>query len=359
MRVSVIVINRNREKLLRRCLESLFRQTFTDFEIVVVDNGSTDGSRDAVRGVVTPCCPLRLVELEGNRGFAAGCNAGIREAQGELIALLNNDAEAEPGWLQALVKAMETSSRVGMCASKILFWGTEVLDKVGHLMYLDGQNRGRGTGELDRGQFDRPEETFFPDGCAALYRRRMLEEVGGFDERFFAYGDDADLGLRGRWLGWKCLYVPEAVVFHHHSATSGRFSPQKVYWIERNRLWLAVKNFPLPLLLLSPFLTLYRWSWNLAGAVLRRGPAGEFGREHSRRLLVRTILRASWDGLRGVGGMWRERRALRRARRISDWDFVRLLFRFRISARTLALKEHPRALPPFSPSLVLPPEPRL
>ena len=124
--------------------------------------------------------------------------------------MLNNDAEAEPGWLAALASAFEGRPDVGMAASKILVYeDPRRIDKVGHLIYPDGQNRGRGTGELDEGQYDRVEEVLWPDGCAAMYRRAMLDEIGGFDEDFFAYADDAELGLRARIAGWKCLYIPQ------------------------------------------------------------------------------------------------------------------------------------------------------
>ena len=232
------------------------------------DNGSRDHSLEN-RGV-------RLLPLTGNRGFAAAVNLGVLQARGELVALLNNDAVASPEWIEQLMSGIGASPDVGMCASKILFHGSDVIDKAGHLIFPDGQNRGRGTGERDRGQYDVTQEVLAADGCAALYRKEVLKQAGGFDERFFAYAEDADLGLRARWLGWRCLYVPEAVVHHHHSSTLGPYSPRKIYWVERNRLWLALKNFPLPLLLLNPVFSGYRLVWNLSAALLRRGAAGNF-----------------------------------------------------------------------------------
>src|SRR5207253_10307584 len=130
------------------------------------------------------------------------------QARGQYVALLNNDAEAEPGWLAALVRAAQGAPDVGMFATKILRYDhRDVIDKVGHLIYPDGQNRGRGSGESDRGQFDQQEEVLLPDGCAALYDRRVFETAGLFDEEFFAYGDDAEMGLRARLAGWRCLYI--------------------------------------------------------------------------------------------------------------------------------------------------------
>lgn len=342
--ISVIVVNFNRADLLRACLLSLRGQTFSDLEILVVDNGSTDSSRAEVRQMSEEDARIRLVTLAVNTGFAAGCNYGIREARGELIALLNNDAEADPEWLAMLASAVNRHPQFGMFASKILFFGSTRIDKAGHLIYWDGQNRGRGTGESDRGQYDREEEALFPDGCAGLYRKKLLEEAGGFPESFFAYGDDADLGFRARWLGWRCLYVPTAVVHHHHSSTMGRFSPQKVYWVERNRLWVAARNFPLCLLLLNPFFMLYRWKWNFLAGMMGRGAAGHFRKQSSGWQMTATALRAIWDGIAGLPRCFRVRRENMRRRRITTLDFLRTLWRFRISARDLAFKDQQQAL---------------
>ncbi len=335
--VSVVVVNHNRAELLRECLVSLQRQSYRPLEILVVDNGSEDHSDAVVASF--PKGLVRLTSLGRNLGFAAGSNIGIRESKGDMVALLNNDAVARSCWIEKLVEAMQSSIQIGMCASKVLFWGTDVIDKAGHLMYPDGQNRGRGTGEEDRGQYDRQAEVFFPDGCAALYRRQLLNDVEGFDDSFFAYGDDADLGIRARWKGWKCLYVPEAVVHHHHSSTSGPYSREKVYWVERNRFWLAVKNFPLPLLLLSPILTMNRWAWNLLAAALGRGAAGNFRREISLTALLLEVLRSQRDGFRSLGEMLRKRRLIMASRRISRLEFYRLLLQFRISARKLSFED--------------------
>ena len=222
--VSVIVVNWNRCNLLRSCLQSLSQQTGVSFEVIVVDNGSTDGSVAMVRSEFAAARPfaLKLIENRENLGFCAANNQGIAAAGGEFVALLNNDAEASPEWLVALLQAFRGRPEVGMAASKILAYGeSRIIDKAGHLIYLDGQNRGRGSGQLDQGQFDRPEEVLWPDGCAAMYRRSMLEQIGGFDEDFFAYADDAELGLRARIAGWTCYYVPGAVVLHHRGATLG------------------------------------------------------------------------------------------------------------------------------------------
>jgi GT2 family glycosyltransferase len=334
--VSVVIANLNRKDLLASCLNSVFAQTFPDFEVVVVDNGSTDGSVGFLRSLSDS--RLRLVELPENRGFAGGCNAGIAISRGRYIATLNNDAEADSSWLERLVAAMESGPRVGMCACKILFHGDRRrIDKAGHLIYLDGLNHGRGSGEPDLGQYDAGGEVLFPDGAAALYRKEMLDEVGWFDESFFAYGDDADLGLRGRLAGWNCLYVPNALVYHIHSATAGEFSTLKAFLIERNRLFVAVKSFPLPLLLISPFFTAVRFAFHAYGAVFTVGSSGQFARGTSRVALLTAILRAYWSGIQHLPAMWRSRMKVRRSSRMSDTAFVSLLWKHRIKLRALTL----------------------
>jgi len=235
--ISVVVVNWNRRDLLRACLASLQAQQGVAFETIVVDNGSSDGSP-----AVAEEFGATVIRNAENRGFCAANNQGIAAARGEFVALLNNDAEADPGWLAALVRACSKAPGIGMAASKVLVWEDPGrIDKVGHLIFPDGQNRGRGAGAIDHGQFDREEEVLWPDGCAALYRKSMLDAIGGFDEDFFAYGDDAELGLRARIAGWRCVYAPDAVVRHHRGSTMGKGSAARLELIERNRVLLALK----------------------------------------------------------------------------------------------------------------------
>src|ERR1051326_1952717 len=170
--MSVVVVNWNRRDLLSACLASLARQQHPGFEVVVVDNGSQDGSAAMVeRMAASYPVPLRLIANRENLGFCAANNQGFAASDSELVALLNNDAEAAPGWLSALESAIRRYEDIGMAASKVLVWeDPSRIDKCGHLMYPDGQNRGRGSGQRDQGQFDRLEETLWPDGCAAMDR---------------------------------------------------------------------------------------------------------------------------------------------------------------------------------------------
>ena len=333
--VSVIVVNHNQRQLLRRCLRSLGAQSFTNFEILVVDNGSTDGSRDLAND--PSLLRARWIWNPGNAGFCAAVNQGIEIARGSYIALLNNDAEARPDWLGALVESLERRPAAGMAASKILNGrDPAILDKAGHLIYPDGQNRGRGSGERDRGQYDRVEEVAWPDGCAALYRRELFDHVGGFDEDFFAYGDDAELGLRARIGGWKCVYVPGAIVHHRLGSTLGQYSEQRIFLIERNRVWLAAKLFPWRLLWLNPFYFLLRLVLTAFSALAGRGDAGAAKRSIGISGLLKCIIKAEVAALAGLPAMLRKRREIRSFRRLTPAEVAEVIHRFRLPLADLA-----------------------
>ena len=328
--VSVVVVNWNRKELLRACLASLARQTGVECETIVVDNGSTDGSAELAGGEFG----ARVIRNAENRGFCAANNQGIAVARGEFVALLNNDAEAEPGWLAALGRACASRPDVGMAASKVLVWeDPHRIDKAGHLIFPDGQNRGRGAGALDRGQYDREEEVLWPDGCAAMYRKSMLDQIGGFDEDFFAYGDDAELGLRARIAGWRCIYTPEAVVRHHRGATMGKGSGRRLELIERNRVLLAVKLFPWSLLVLNPVFFAVRLGAGFAAARRGSGDTSHFPGFAGKWTMARALVRGDLQALRLTPRMLRKRAEIARIRRLSPPDVRRLLLANRLSLR--------------------------
>ncbi len=341
--ISVVVINWNRKDLLRACLNSLATQTFTDFEVIVVDNGSSDGSIALVKGMNLPF-PLRLIENQENRGFCAANNQAFAVSQAKYVALLNNDAEADPAWLAAMFNAIRVKpdvgeSDVGMVASKILVWeDPRIIDKCGHLIYPDGQNRGRGTGQIDEGQFSRQEEVLWPDGCAALYRRAMLDEVGGFDEEFFAYADDAELGLRARIAGWNCLYAPGAVVRHHRGATLGLNSAKRLTLIERNRVLLVVKLFPWNLLWANGAYQLIRIGAGIAAALRGKGEIRRYPGAQGKLTAATAFIKGTLSALPMIPSMMRKRKAFRSKHRLSPKQVRRLLLRFRIPLRELSEK---------------------
>lgn len=340
--VSVIVVNWNRRELLLACLRSLCLDQGALFEVILVDNGSTDGSLDAVSAETWPF-PLRVIRNQANRGFCAANNQGIAASRTEFIALLNNDAEAEPQFLHHLRRAFEKGPRVGMAAAKILVWDNpRLIDKAGHLIWLDGQNRGRGTGEVDVGQYDEEQEALWPDGCACMYRRSMLEEIGGFDEDLFAYGDDADLGLRARIAGWTCWLMPKAVARHHRGATLGLASSTRLRLIERNRALLAVKLFPGTLLWLNGVYHLARLLAGAKAALLNRGEISRFSRPMDRLRAAAALLQGNLQALALIPRTWKKRRAFRPLHRLSPREVRRLLQQYRIPLKTLS----EQAIPP-------------
>jgi GT2 family glycosyltransferase len=330
--VSVVVVHWNNPHLLG-CLQSVVDNGTRGLEVIVVDNASTDG--EPARAAAACGRLVRTIRHPHNVGYTRGANAGLRQARGRYVLLLNNDAEIAAGCVERLVAAAETDARIGICCPKILVaQDRRLIESVGHWIYPDGVSRCRGRFEIDRGQYDRAEDVLVPSGCALLVRRAMLDDIGLLDEDFFAYCDDTDLGLRAQLRGWRCVTVPSAVVYHWGGSGS---SPLKAFLNERNRLWVAIKCLPLPFLLLAPFFTLLRFAFLAAGVVLRRGPAGRFaagdttawvpegalnGMQDTAWLshtgsplaLLGVLRHAVTSGLRGLPRMWRKRRAIQRSR---------------------------------------------
>jgi GT2 family glycosyltransferase len=322
----------NRKELLRECLHSLMRQQQVSIEVILVDNASSDGSAEMVE---TEFPRVRIIRNTTNEGFCAANNQGIKVGTARLVALLNNDAKADAHWLHHLMLAIESNPSIGMVASKVLVYDDpRRIDKVGHQIYFDGQNRGRGSGELDNGQYDTMEDTLCPDGCAAMYRREMLDEIGGFDEDFFAYADDAELGLRARIAGWGCLYAPKAVVRHHRGATLGVRSMRRLHLIERNRVLLAAKLFPWSLLWLNGLFYLARLTAGIWAALNGRGEISHFPGFSNKLKVAAALFRADLEAISMLPRIFRKRRSL--TRRLSTMQILQLLWRHRISLKTLS-----------------------
>lgn len=339
--VSIVIVNWNGKALLEECLRSVYCQSFKAFEVVVVDNGSTDGSVDAVKKSF-PEVVVR--ENKENLGFAKGNNIGIGAASKETkyILTLNNDTVLDRSFLTELIGAAEASPEtVGMWAPKILsIEDNSVIDSVGGLLiYPDGLAKGRGRLETDNGQYDLQADAFIPSACAGLYRKKMLAEIGGFDDEFFAYCEDTDLGLRARLAGWEAGSVPKAVVFHHYSATGGRYTPFKAYLVERNRVWVAVKNLPMPILIKGFFYTKWRYMVQVYGIIAGKGAGARFAEGFSRFGLVSILFKAYLDAFLGITGMYKKRQGIQRSRKVSTSEFGRLLRKHRLSASDLGLKD--------------------
>jgi GT2 family glycosyltransferase len=237
---SIIVPNYNGAPFLGDCLRSLERQTFVDAEVIVVDDASPDGSAEIVPNEFPS---LRLIRLGRNGGFARAVNIGIAAARGEFVALLNNDAVADAGWLGELIGALERHPEAGSAASKILLADDDsTLVSAGDVYRRAGVPNSRGVWERDSGQYDDETEVFGACGAACAYRRAVLDEIGGFDERFFMYCEDVDLAFRAQLRGYRCIYAPRAVVRHRLSATGGGVLAS--YHCGRNFVWLLAKDVP-------------------------------------------------------------------------------------------------------------------
>ncbi|MHB1293898.1 MAG: glycosyltransferase family 2 protein [Anaerolineae bacterium] len=239
-RASVVIPNWNGMSLLRPCLDSLRRQTTRDFEVIVVDNASTDGSQAALAAEYPE---VRVLAQTRNLGFAAGCNVGIAAARGDVLVMLNNDTEADPAWLAALLDALDRYPESGSAASRIMLYDNRhVLHSAGDLYQTNGLPNSRGVWQPYGPPYDVEEPVFGGCGGAVAYRRAMLDKVGLFEESFFMYCEDVDLNWRAQLAGWPCIYVPQAVIYHRLSATGG--GKLASYYVGRNTIWVIARNMP-------------------------------------------------------------------------------------------------------------------
>jgi GT2 family glycosyltransferase len=289
--VSIVIPNWNGRHWLPRCLESIACQQLAPLEVIVVDNGSDDGSVDYLRASHPP---VSVVELARNTGFAHAANRGIAAASGELVALINADVVLASDWTRRMVAALAADPGAVSVASKMLSLDdpAEVYD-AGDVLRRDGACEQRGRFMRDDGRWDQPGEVFGACAGAALYRRDAVLAAGGFDGRFFAYLEDVDLALRLRLAGWRCRYEP-AVALHAGEGSSHQLDRGAQYLVQRNTLLLIAKSFPIRWLPLVAYRQL-GWAWH----ALRE-----------RRL--RRHIEATLAALSMMGGALRARRELRR-----------------------------------------------
>ncbi len=302
-RFSVVIPNWNGRRFLADCLGSLARQSYRDIEIIVVDNASTDGSQALLQADFPQA---QLIALPENRGFTGACNTGIQAASGSIIALLNNDTEVDVNWAKAIVAAFASEVEVGMVASKmLLFDKRDHFHTAGDTFGVNGSAGNRGAWEKDVGQYERAEYVFGACGGAAAYRRSMLEEIGMLDDDFFFLLEDIDLSWRAQLAGYKTLYLPSAVVYHHLSASGGGVTAS--YYDGRNGIWVLVKNMPSPLLRRYALRILARQAC-LAWQAMCAWRGAE----------ARARLRGMLRGLLTVGSAIRKRRQIQASKVVSD-----------------------------------------
>jgi GT2 family glycosyltransferase len=309
---SVIITNFNGLRFLDVCLGALRAQIYpkTCTEIILVDDASTDGSAAFVAANYPE---VRVIQAERNRGFIAGCHSGADAARGEWLVMLNNDTEAEPGWLAALAASAGTNPGAGAIASKmLLFDRRDVLHNAGDLMGADGIPRNRGVWQQDRGQFDGATTVFGACGGGAAYRRDAWQATGGFDRHFWMYLEDVDLAWRLHLAGWQVVFAPQARLYHHLSASGGGVLSS--FYTGRNTLWTIAKDMPGPLLRRN-LGRILRAQAHISWDALRawRGEA------------ARARLRGQLAGLAGLPRVLAWRRATQAARRIPVEELARLL----------------------------------
>jgi GT2 family glycosyltransferase len=299
---SVVIPNWNGKHFLQTCLDALARQTYPHIEVIVADNASQDGSQEFI---LSNYAWVKLVELTENRGFTGACNAGMTIACGEFVALLNNDTEVDPNWAAVVVDAFQRHPEVGIVASKmLLFDKRDHIHTAGDYFTVDGRAGNRGVWQKDEGQFDQEEYVFSACGGSSAYRRTMLDQIGLLDDDYFFSLEDMDLAWRAQLAGWRCLYTPAAIVYHHLSATGGGVTAS--YYDGRNLIFLLVKNYPAALWRKYGWLVV-KAQLKLAWEALRawRGKA------------ARARLRGMFAGLRGIYRMWAKRRTIQQSRTIS------------------------------------------
>lgn len=246
-RVTIIIPNYNGLKFMEPCFKALSKQTYRDYEILVVDNGSTDGSVDWLKEHEIPA-----IYLEHNIGFSGAVNIGIREAKTLYVILLNNDTEVEADYVRELVKAIEQSPKIFSVSSKMIQMDhKELIDDAGDMYNILGWAFQRGVGQSSKG-YAKSRRVFAACAGAAIYRRQVFDEIGYFDEIHFAYLEDIDVGYRARISGYDNVYCPDAVVYHVGSGTSGsKYNTFKVKLAARNQVYLNYKNMPVLQLVLN------------------------------------------------------------------------------------------------------------
>jgi GT2 family glycosyltransferase len=310
--LSVLIVTFNNELTIRDCLSSLQRQSWKDSEIVLVDNDSTDGTRDVVDTIHT-LSPFRIKRfyLDRNLGFAGGNNFGLQHASGTYIALLNPDGIADPLWLEKLSSAMDEHREVGVCASKMIAYGTDRIDSAGDGYATSLKGFKRGEGESIEG-YRQPEFVFGACAGAGLYRKTMLDQIGFFDPDFFLIHEDTDLNFRAQLAGWKILYVPEAIVYHKVRSSIGAMSDLAVYYTLRNSELVRIKNVPwpfflfcLPEFIISLFTEFFY-----------------FGIRHRR---IRLFSRAKRDVLRILPATLRKRGAIMKRRKVKNGGLFKIM----------------------------------
>jgi GT2 family glycosyltransferase len=318
--VTVIIVNWNGKNIVFRCLDSLRRQSFKRFSAILVDNGSTDGSVEVVQRHYPE---VDIIKLNYNTGFCIANNKVLLDIKTKYVALVNNDAILADNWLYQMVQGLETDPESDFATGKLLFLdNSSTIDRAGDGYSWAGAGVLRGRGCHCK-MFNRSEKIFGACAAAALYRKKMIDRIGGFDEDFFLIQEDVDLSFRAQLSGHQCIYIPAAVAFHGVSSSIVKNSPISVYYGHRNLEWVWLKNMPIGLLIfLSPLHLLY-----VFGSLIYFTASGQ----------CRFFLRAKIDAVKKIKIFWHKRKIVQQSKTVSsgyifslfekEWFFTRLLHR--------------------------------
>lgn len=252
IKASIIIPNWNGKHLLKECLDSLKKQTFGEFQIIIADNGSTDGSVNYINKFYPE---VKLIKLDKNYGFAKAINTGVKNSTAKYVVFLNNDTKTDKNWLKSLVETADVSTDVISVNPKILnYFNKKFIDGVGIEINEVGQARSVGWNQEDRGQFGKEMYVFGATGTASLFRRKEFVDLGMFDENYFMYCEEVDFAFRAQFLGYKSIYCPGAVVYHKHKATAKKLPRNIEYWQFRSMTQTIIKDFPSHILF-------KKWRW--------------------------------------------------------------------------------------------------
>lgn len=303
--ISIIIPSYNKPELLKNCITSIISSKSNDFEVIIIDNGSTDPLYFNDQSI-------HYINLESNHGFSKAINIGIKQAKGNIIAVLNNDTEVDSNWIGSIVSAFKNNPDIMFITSKIKsLKDKNFLDDVGDVVLSSGKVYKLGNREKDAGQYDQQRYVFGASGCASIYRREFFDSVGYFDEDFFAYLEDVDLSFRANLQGYKCLYLPDAIVYHVGSATSGsQYNDFTAFHLAQNTISMIVKNFSIRILINSIF-AIFTHIISLQAFFIIKG----YGISYFKGLIC---------GIKSINKMLKKRREIMSRRVLTDYEIKKM-----------------------------------
>jgi hypothetical protein len=352
-KVAVIIANYNGKKYLKSCFKTLREQTYKNLKVIIVDNGSEDGSKELIKEKFSQ---FDLIELDENTGFAKANNIGMRRAfekfpDCEYICPLNNDIELDKDYFYNLVKSAQKIKsefketrrknrkldlkgkikKLGILAAKLYFKSKpKHINTAGTLIQRDGSGMERGFLEKNSKKYKKKKSVFGSCGAAALYTKEMLEDISFlnqegekcyFDDDFFAYYEDLDLNYRSRLMGYEAYFIPQPFGYHYHSATGKSFSPFKSFHVHRNQFYVLIKNFPLPFLLLGFGMIPVRYFLLLLNALFGKGPSAKLKKNSNSMEIVKIIFKSWLDLFKNLPDLLKKRREIQKKRKVSLKEF--------------------------------------